>query len=115
MWLALPSPSGNPTTRWVPTSRMISSAIASGSENSFGITYKPRRNGNSRRLESNAAARQHNAFVTDIACDEPATAKHRIRGFVVCDGLPVAAAPSKQVEESGSSAEADGRGYFGIT
>src|SRR4051794_24252051 len=36
-WLALPSPSGNPTTRLVPTSRMISSAIASGSENSFGI------------------------------------------------------------------------------
>ena len=37
MWLALPSPSGSPTTRLVPTSRMISSAIASGSENIFGI------------------------------------------------------------------------------
>src|ERR1700723_742515 len=37
IWLALPSPSGNPTTRLVPTSRMISSAIASGSVNSFGM------------------------------------------------------------------------------
>src|SRR5471032_1221536 len=37
MWLAFPSPSGKPTTRVVPTSRMISSAIASGSVKCFGI------------------------------------------------------------------------------
>ena len=40
MWLALPSPSGSPTTSLVPTSRMISSAIASGSENIFGIKFR---------------------------------------------------------------------------
>src|SRR5438105_6638938 len=34
-WLALPSPSGSPTTRLVPTSRIMSSAMASGSEKSF--------------------------------------------------------------------------------
>ena len=42
MWLALPSPSGSPTTSLVPTSRMMSSAIASGSENSFGIRMQTR-------------------------------------------------------------------------
>jgi len=94
---------------------MISSAIASGSENSFVIKFKSGRNEGSRRLESNAAVRQHNAFVTEIVCDEPATAKHRIQGVAARDGLPVAAAPSKQVEVSGPSAGADGRGCFGIT
>src|ERR1035437_5393758 len=56
MWLALPSPSGNPTTRLVPTSRMISSAIAPGSENSFGIKCKPRRGWHGRCVESDASA-----------------------------------------------------------
>jgi hypothetical protein len=35
--IGLPSPSGSPTTRRVPTSWMRSSAIAPGSEKSFGI------------------------------------------------------------------------------
>ena len=58
MWLALPSPSGSPTTRLVPTSRMISSAIASGSENSFGIKGWLGNNWESQRPESDAGRRQ---------------------------------------------------------
>src|SRR6185312_2424690 len=37
MWLALPSPSGSPTTSRAPVSRMMSSAIAAGSEKILGI------------------------------------------------------------------------------
>lgn len=37
MWLALPSPAGRPTTSLGPTSRMMSSAMASGSEKILGI------------------------------------------------------------------------------
>ncbi len=38
IWLALPSPSGSPTTSVVPTSRMMSSAMASGSVKILGIS-----------------------------------------------------------------------------
>src|SRR6202035_5592963 len=47
---------GDPTTRSLPTSRMISSAIASGSVNSFGIKEAQARLGQPAALESDAAA-----------------------------------------------------------
>src|ERR1700680_4961813 len=115
MWFALPSPSGNPTTRSLPTSRMISSAIASGSVNSFGIKEAQARLGQPAFLESDAAAGRYSAFAPPFVCDEPATAKHRIQGVPAADGLPVAAAPSKQVNLSRPSAGAAGQGCCGIT
>src|ERR1700682_5556767 len=116
MWLALPSPSGNPTTRLVPTSRMMSSAIASGSEKSFGIKCGPgtRWHGQppwNRVQPPRAIAHLCRLFV----CDEPATAKRRIHVLMSRGRLPVAAAPPKQVDVSRSSAGADGRGCYGIT
>ncbi len=77
MWLALPRPSGSPTTSSVPTSRMMCSAIASGSEKNLRHRQWTR----SRRWTTcgaeSAAGGSSLYFIrlTCFACDEPATDK----------------------------------------
>src|ERR1700683_4273095 len=87
MWLALPSPSGSPTTRLVPTSRMISSAIASGSENIFGIKRRPGCDWKPApgvgRWPPAAIAYLPLIFV----CDEPATAAGSTAGLTALASL----------------------------
>src|ERR1700716_3035912 len=118
MWLALPRPSGNPTTRLVPTSRMMSSAISSGSENNFGIEYDP-------GVTEPADARNRPSSLSEaiadskpiFVCDEPATAKHCFDVLMSRGGLSVATATPKQVDVSGAvggGGRALGRGLGGF-
>src|SRR5258708_31908398 len=76
---------------------MISSAMASGSENSFGMKCGPRRAigtaGDPRIGRSRKAAIAHLQLI--FVCDEVATDGRN--SWIICSpGLPVAAAPSKQ-------------------
>jgi hypothetical protein len=94
----------------VPTSRMMSSAIASGSENSFGIKMRPghKRTAdppwNRGRGPAKAIAHLHRtASVTNRQ-----QAGRRIPVVMSGDRLPVATPPPKQVDVTRPSAGADG-------
>src|SRR5690349_19603621 len=94
---------------------MMSSAIASGSENSFGIKMRTRHDWTANRP---GIGRGPDQAITHLSsarvCDEPATAKHRIPVMMSRGGLPVAAPPPKKVDVTGPSAGADGPECCGI-
>src|SRR6516165_5070597 len=105
MLLALPSPSGSPTTSLVPTSRMISSAIDSASLKTFGINFGPGDLGNPGLNRAFPIA--HLELI--LVCDEGATAGNRVAGARCFN---VAEERLMQLRIAGASAGAGGRGWF---